>query len=84
MAKKTFTPEQIIFKLREVEVLVGQGETVASACRSIAVTEQTYYRWRKQYGGMGTEQLKRLKALEKDKLLEVEMDEQKTMLIKVP
>ena len=48
MAKKTFTPEQIIFKLREVEVLVGQGETVASACRSIAVTEQTYYRWRKQ------------------------------------
>ena len=66
MAKKTFTPEQIIFKLREVEVLVGQGETVASACRSIAVTEQTYYRWRKQYGGMGTEQLKRLKALEKE------------------
>ena len=66
MAKKTFTPEQIIFKLREVEVLVGQGETVASACRSIAVAEQTYYRWRKQYGGMGTEQLKRLKALEKE------------------
>ena len=66
MAKKTFTPEQIIFKLREVEVRVGQGETVASVCRSIAVTEQTYYRWRKQYGGMGTEQLKRLKALEKE------------------
>ena len=66
MAKKTFTPEQIIFKLREVEVLVGQGETVASACRSIGVTEQTYYRWRKQYGGMGTEQLKRLKELEKE------------------
>ena len=66
MAKKTFTPEQIIFKLREVEVRVGQGETVASVCRSIGVTEQTYYRWRKQYGGMGTEQLKRLKALEKE------------------
>lgn len=66
MAKKTFTPEQIIFKLREVEVLVGQGETVASVCRSIGVTEQTYYRWRKQYGGMGTEQLKRLKELEKE------------------
>ena len=66
MAKKTFTPEQIIFKLREVEVFVGQGETVASACRSIGVTEQTYYRWRKQYGGMGTEQLKRLKELEKE------------------
>lgn len=66
MAKKTFTPEQIIFKLREVEVRVGQGETVASVCRSIGVTEQTYYRWRKQYGGMGTEQLKRLKELEKE------------------
>ena len=66
MAKKIFTPEQIIFKLREVEVLVGQGNTVASASRSIGVTEQTYYRWRKQYGGMGTEQLKRLKELEKE------------------
>ena len=66
MAKKTFTPEQIIFKLREVEVLVGQGETVVSACRSIAVTEQTYYRWRKEYGGMRTEQVKRLKELEKE------------------
>ena len=66
MAKKSFTPEQIIFKLREVEVRVGQGETVASVCRSIGVTEQTYYRWRKQYGGMGTEQLKRLKELEKE------------------
>ena len=66
MAKKTFTPEQIIFKLREVEVLVGQGETVVSAYRSIAVTEQTYYRWRKEYGGMRTEQVKRLKELEKE------------------
>ena len=66
MAKKIFTLEQIIFKLREVEVLVGQGETVASACRSIAVTEQTYYRWRKEYGGMRTEQVKRLKELEKE------------------
>ena len=56
MAKKTFTPEQIISKLREVEVFVGQGETVASGCG----------RWRKQYGGMGTEQLKRLKELEKE------------------
>lgn len=53
-------------KLREVEVLVGQGESIALACRKIAVTEQTYYRWRKEYGGMGTEQLKRLKELEKE------------------
>lgn len=66
MGRKTFTPEQIIFKLREVEVLVGQGESIAMACRKIAVTEQTYYRWRREYGGMGTEQVKRLKALEKE------------------
>ena len=66
MGRKTFTPEQIIFKLREVEILVGQEESVAMACRKIAVTEQTYYRWRKEYGGMGTEQLKRLKELEKE------------------
>ena len=66
MGRKTFTPEQIIFKLREVEVLVGQGESVAMACRRTAVTEQTYYLWRKEYGGMGTEQLKRLKELEKE------------------
>ena len=66
MGRKTFTPEQIIFKLREVEILVGQGESIAVACRKIAVTEQTYYRWRKEYCGMGTEQLKRLKELEKE------------------
>ena len=66
MGRKTFTVEQIIFKLREVEVLVGQGTSIAEACRKIAVTEQTYYRWRKEYGGMGTEQLKRLKELEKE------------------
>jgi transposase-like protein len=66
MGRKTFTAEQIIFKLREVEVLVGQGTSIAEACRKIAVTEQTYYRWRKEYGGMGTEQLKRLKELEKE------------------
>ena len=66
MGRKTFTAEQIIFKLREVEVQVNQGMSIAEACRTIAVTEQTYYRWRKEYGGMGTEQLKRLKGLEKE------------------
>ena len=66
MAKKQFTPEQIIFKLREVEILANQGESIANACKKIAVTEQTYYRWRKEYGGMGTEQVKRLKELEKE------------------
>ena len=66
MGRKTFTAEQIIFKLREVEVLVGQGASIVEACLKIAVAEQTYYRWRKGYGGMGTEQLKQLKELEKE------------------
>ena len=66
MGRKNFTAEQIIFKLREVEVLVGQGESIAMACRKTAVTEQTCYRWRKEYGSMGTDQLKRLKELEKE------------------
>jgi putative transposase len=64
MAKKIFKPEQIIAKLREVEILVAQGNTVALACRQIGITEQTYYRWRKTYGGMSTNQAKRLKELE--------------------
>ena len=64
--KKRHTPEQIIQKLREVEVLVGQGSTVAEAVRKIEVTEQTYYRWREEYGGMRTDQAKRLKDLEKE------------------
>ncbi|MDR2744707.1 MAG: transposase [Desulfovibrio sp.] len=66
MGRKTFSAEQSIFKLREVEVLMGQGVNIAEACRKIAVTEQTYYRWRKEYGGMNAEQLKRLKELEKE------------------
>ena len=64
--KKRHTPEQIIQKLREVEVLVGQGSTVAEAVRKIEVTEQTYYRWREEYGGMRTDHAKRLKDLEKE------------------
>jgi transposase-like protein len=66
MGRKRFSAEQIIYKLREVEVLVNAGTSIVEACRKIAVTEQTYYRWRKEYGGMGTEQLKRLKELEKE------------------
>jgi putative transposase len=66
MAKKAFKPEQIIGKLREVEVLLSQGSTVGEASRKIGVTEQTYYRWRKEYGGMRVEQAKRLKALEQE------------------
>ena len=66
MPSKKHKPEEIIGKLREVEIVLAQGASTAEACRRIAVSEQTYYRWRKQYGGMGTEQLKRLKALEKE------------------
>lgn len=64
MAKKRYTPEQIITKLREVEVLLSQGKTQEQAVRSIGVTGNTYYRWRKEYGGMGIDQAKRLKELE--------------------
>lgn len=66
MSKKQYTIEQIIVKLREIEVLCGQGNTVAEAARKAAITEQTYYRWRKQYGGMGTDEAKRLQMLEKE------------------
>ena len=66
MARKTYSPEQIIRKLRETEVYIGEGMTAREAARQIGVTEQTYYRWRKEYGGMRTEQVKRLKDLEKE------------------
>ena len=66
MARKSYTPEQIINKLREAEILLNQGANVGEACRKIGVTEQTYYRWRKEYGGMRIEQAKRLKNLEKE------------------
>ena len=66
MARKAFKPEQIINKLREAEVLLSQGLTIGEASRKLGVTEQTYYRWRKEYGGMRVEQAKRLKELEKE------------------
>ena len=66
MARKAFKPEQIINKLREAEVLLSQGSTVGEASRKLGVTEQTYYRWRKEYGGMRVEQAKRLQELEKE------------------
>jgi transposase-like protein len=66
MVKKAFKPEQIIGKLREAEVLLSQGVTIAEASRKLDITEQTYYRWRKEYGGMRVEQAKRLKALEQE------------------
>lgn len=62
---KKHTAEQIIGKLREAEILISQGQTVALASKSIGVTYQTYCRWRKEYGGLRTDQAKRLKELEK-------------------
>jgi len=66
MVRKAFKPEQIINKLREAEVLLSQGLTVGEASRKLGVAEQTYYRWRKEYGGMRVEQAKRLQELEKE------------------
>ena len=66
MPRKRFTTEQIIQHLREAEVLLSQDKTVAQACKKIGITEQTYYRWRKEYGGLKVDQAKRLKELEKE------------------
>ena len=64
MPRKKHTPEEIVAKLRQVDVLVSQGAPVADAVRQIGVTEVTYYRWRQEYGGLKTDQVKRLKDLE--------------------
>jgi transposase-like protein len=66
MPKKTFTPEQIVGKLRQIEVLVSQGKTVPVACREAGIVDQTYYRWRKEYGGLKLEQARKLKELQKE------------------
>jgi len=66
MARKHHKPEEIVTKLRQVEVLVGQGKPVAEAIRTISVTEPTYYRWRAEYGGLKLDQVRRLKQLEQE------------------
>jgi transposase-like protein len=68
MGKQNYSIEQIIVKLREVEVYCGQGLTIAEAVRKIGITDQTYYRWRKTYGGMATSEARRFKELEKENL----------------
>lgn len=68
MSRKKFTVEQIIIHLREGEVMCSQGKTIGEAVRQIGVTEQTYYRWRKQYGGVSISDAKRLKELEKENI----------------
>ena len=64
MAKKRHKPEEIVAKLRQVDVLTAQGQSIAEAVRTIAVTETTYFRWRAEYGGLKSDQVKRLKDLE--------------------
>jgi putative transposase len=66
MGKKGYTPEQIINKLREAEILLSQGETVAVVSKKIGVSSHTYYRWRREYGGLRVEQARKLKGLEKE------------------
>ena len=66
MPRKRFSAEQIINHLREADVLLAQGRTVGEVCRQIGVSEQSYYRWRKEYGGLKVEQAKRLKDLEQE------------------
>jgi putative transposase len=66
MPRKHHRPEEIVAKLRQVDVLVSQGQNIADAIRQIGVSEVTYYRWRQEYGGLKTEQVKRLKELEQE------------------
>jgi putative transposase len=64
MPRKSYKPEEIVTKLRQVDVLIAQGQSVAEAIRSIGVSEVTYYRWRQEFGGLKSDQIKRLKDLE--------------------
>ena len=66
MVRKAYTPEQIINKLREAEIHINQSISIAEASRKIGITEQTYYRWRREYGGLRIEQARKLKNLEKE------------------
>jgi len=66
MSRKRFKPEEIVNKLREADVLLSQGKSIAQACKQIGITDQTYYRWRREYGGMKADQAKRLKELERE------------------
>ena len=87
MGKKRYTPEQIVAKLRQIEVLVAQGKSVALACKEAGISEQTYYRWRKEYGGLRLDQAKRLTELEKEnqrlKRLVADLSLDKAMLSEV-
>jgi putative transposase len=66
MPRKSYKPEEIVAKLRQVDVLISRGQSVAEAIRSIGVSEVTYYRWRQEFGGLKSDQIKRLKELERE------------------
>ena len=66
MARKRYTPEEILLHLRTVELDAGKGLAVVDACRKLGITEQTYYRWKKEYGGLRVDQAQRLKSLEQE------------------
>lgn len=66
MSKRIYRSEEIINILRQIEILISQGQTAQLACRGVGISEQTYYRWRKEYGGMRTDQAQRLKELEQE------------------
>ena len=68
MSRKRYSPEEIIAMLREADVRLSQGETIGQICRLLAVSEQSYYRWRREYGGLKVDQARRLKDLEKENL----------------
>jgi len=87
MPRKRFSAEEIVNKLREADVLLSQGQTIVEVCKQIGITDQTYYRWRKEYGGLKTDQAKRLKELEREngrlKRLVAELSLDKAMLQEV-
>jgi len=66
MSKKKHTAEEIVTKLREADVLLAKGQTIGEACRQLQISDQTYYKWRKEYGGLQVDQAKRFKALEQE------------------
>ena len=83
MAIKNYTVEQIIVKFREVELHCNQGKSISEACKGLGITEQTYYRWRKEYGGMNTSDARRMKELEKENSRLKKLVAEKTMDISI-
>ena len=87
MSRKRYSPEEIVNKLREAEVLISKGQAISQVCKQIGITDQTYYRWRKEYGGLKTDQAKRLKELEREnvrlKRLVADLSLDKSMLQEV-